>query len=393
MSGSSYQLPDLLSLTRDFDLRTNRHCRSVLEASQHWLLSLNHELKDVILTEDEMKYVPGLKMGLLASLCFPTCDLPQLRLASDFIGLLLISNERVKRGINGFGWSGMSAEDLESLDQAGFVELLESHELFKHLQPRISRLISITTPRWQKQFTSSLLALRDAQARATKYRKNNTLLVLDDYVDFSRDLSGLRAVFDLVESSEGLNLDLTEMRLDDADDLRMLRRVAAEFISLAFDIFSFNNDHLAKSKLNLVEVLMSQRDLSIQGAINQAGHLFKDKFEAFKNLELSLWSRHPRGESDVIPASRNISLGATLSTWIRSPLSRSNSRTNLRALYSASEATKWDTITVNDVSLFLQGLKDCMGGSLNWAYETELFFGSKGEAIRNFGWIFLSSPK
>ncbi|KAF9266187.1 hypothetical protein L218DRAFT_100396 [Marasmius fiardii PR-910] len=393
MSGSSYQLPDLLSLTRDFDLRTNRQCRSVVEASEQWLLDLNRESGQDILTESEMKIVPGLKMGLLASLCFPTCDLPQLRLASDFIGLLLISNERVKRGQDGFGWNEMPAEDLDDFDKTGFVQLLDGHELFKHLQPRISRLKPVTTPRWQKQFTSSLLALRDAQSRAIKYRQNNTLLVLDDYVDFSRDLSGLRAVFDLVESSEGLNLDLTELRLDDADDLRMLRRFAAEFITLSFDIFSVNNDQLNKSKLNIIEVLMSQRELSIQAAINQAGHLVKDKFDALKSLESALWSRHPRGNSDIMPPSKNAGLGATLATWIRSPLSRSNSRTNLAALYSTSEPSKWDMNTVNDVSLFLQGLKDCMGGSLNWAYETQLFFGTKGEAIRNFGWIFLSSPR
>ena len=282
------------------------------------------------------------------------------------------------------------------------------------LVPRISRLKTTTTPRWQKQFTNSLLALRDAQLRTISYQRKGTILALDDYIDLSRDLSGLRMVFDLVESSEGLNLDLTEMTLDDADDFRMLRRVAAEFIALSFvrsspsqiqrtknlplnskDIFMLNNDQLAANKLNVVEVLMTERDLSLQAAVNEAAHLVKEEFDAFQRLETSLWGRHPRENANGSPASglkeQNATLGATLSTWIRKPLSRSSSRTNLAALFSASEATKWDTSTANDASLFLQGLRDCMGGSLHWAYETELFFGSKGEAIRNFGWIFLPS--
>ncbi|KAJ8087106.1 hypothetical protein PM082_005934 [Marasmius tenuissimus] len=393
--GSSYQLPDLLSLTRDFELRTNRHCRNVVEASNKWFLDLNDEADAQVLTEDERQHASGLKAGLLASLCFPTCDLPQLRLAADFIGLLLISNERVKTGgMEAFGWDTISPDERGSFNKTGFIELLEGHALLKHLVPRLSRLKSITTPRWQKQFTTSLLALRDAQSHAIKYRRNGTVLALDDYVDLSRDLSGLRAVFDLVESSEGLNLDLTEMTLADADDFRMLRRVAAETIALSFDIFSLNNDQLAGNRLNVVEVLMSERGISLQAAVNEAGHLVKDKFDAFKELETSLWARHPRENANGSSASgQGATLGATLSTWIRKPrsLSRSSSRTNLAALFSASEASKWDTSTANDASLFLQGLKDCMGGSLHWSYETELFFGSKGEAIRNFGWIFLSS--
>ncbi|EEB93702.1 hypothetical protein MPER_07606, partial [Moniliophthora perniciosa FA553] len=266
------------------------------------------------------------------------------------------------------------------------------------LSERITRLQKITTPRWQKQFTSSIRAFKEAQLAAIKYRRNNIVPALDDYVDFCRDLNGLRMIFDLVESAEGLNLDITEMRLDDGDDLRMLRRLAAEFISLSFDIFAYNNDQAAGYKLNIVDVMMAQRDLSIQGAVNQSGSLIKDKFDGFKTLETALWSRHPREDPSSSQLSRppppaeptNASLGSTLTTWIRSPLSRSSSRTNLRALFSASEATKWDRNTIKDVSLFLQGLKDCMGGCLNWAYDSQIFFGTQGDAVRNFGWAFLT---
>ncbi|KAK7035380.1 hypothetical protein VNI00_011911 [Paramarasmius palmivorus] len=399
MSNSSYQLPDLLSLTRPFDLRTNKSCRAVGIESEQWLADLGSELDydETTLKAAELELVPKLKIGLLASLCFPTCDAPQLRLAADFWALIIIANERIKAGVGERGGHGWNEVPEGAISNNGFTELLNTHDLFKHLGPRIARLEPITTPRWKKQFTTSIRAYKEAQLAAIKYRRNGTEPALDDYVDFCRDLNGLRMIFDLVESAEGLNLDITEMRLDDGDDLRMLRRFAAEFISLSFDIFSYNNDQAAGYKLNLVDVMMSQRDLSIQGAVNQSGSLIKDKFDGFKALETALWSRHPR--EDAHPASppaepsAGTSLGSTLTAWVRSPLSRSNSRTNLRALFSASEATKWDRNTINDVSLFFQGLKDCMGGCLNWAYDSQIFFGTKGDAVRNFGWVFLTQKE
>jgi hypothetical protein len=44
---------------------------------------------------------------------------------------------------------------------------------------------------------------------------------------------------------------------------------------------------------------------------------------------------------------------------------------------------------LNDIASYVQALRDCIVGTINWAYETELYFGKKGEEIRTFGWIFL----
>lgn len=45
---------------------------------------------------------------------------------------------------------------------------------------------------------------------------------------------------------------------------------------------------------------------------------------------------------------------------------------------------------LEDVKAMVQGLKDCIVGCVNWVYETELFFGGKGEEVRAFGWVFLA---
>lgn len=126
---TSFQLPDLLTLTGSFELHVNPWCHPVTVASEKWMLE--------ILEPEEFATLPLMKMGLLASLCFPSCDAPQLRLLTDFLTLLLYSNFRVLyRNCDAQGsevWptsegEELSAEDSEALSWS---TLLASHPLLK----------------------------------------------------------------------------------------------------------------------------------------------------------------------------------------------------------------------------------------------------------------------
>jgi hypothetical protein len=91
----SYQLPDLLSLIRNakFELRINNYCRNIAQSSEKWL-------KDTLNGQEASawKALRATKVGLLVALCFPTCDAPQLRLITDFMSLLLLSNASTPLG-------------------------------------------------------------------------------------------------------------------------------------------------------------------------------------------------------------------------------------------------------------------------------------------------------
>jgi len=76
----SFQLPDLLAIIGSLELRTNPHCRFVTDSSEIWL----SEEPDM-LTANELSYLRSTKIGLLAALCFPACDAPQLRILTDFM--------------------------------------------------------------------------------------------------------------------------------------------------------------------------------------------------------------------------------------------------------------------------------------------------------------------
>ena len=56
-----------------FELRSNQHCSHVTLSSEKWALA-----NPLFLDAEEEAHLPGARLGLLASLCFPTCDPGQL---------------------------------------------------------------------------------------------------------------------------------------------------------------------------------------------------------------------------------------------------------------------------------------------------------------------------
>ena len=85
----SFQIPDLLGTISPLELRTNRFCRFATDTSEKWFFEQTN-----CLSPTELSYLRSTKFGLLAALCFPTCDAPQLRLLTDFLTILFYSHIR-----------------------------------------------------------------------------------------------------------------------------------------------------------------------------------------------------------------------------------------------------------------------------------------------------------
>ncbi|KAJ7102908.1 isoprenoid synthase domain-containing protein [Mycena epipterygia] len=335
----SVQLPDFLSLSRAFDLRTNRHCFAVTSASEQWFTT-----QENVLNEDERAGLRSMKIGLWAACVFPTCDSPHLRLATDFLTALVTCNARLARAqtLRDCGWT-----EERSPDSLG---CLSENLLFRHFMPKIASVMP--SELWREKFCRSCEAFRAAQMQMLAHRQNNTLPGVDAYVELRRDLSGLPMVLDLIQMAEGLNLTV-------GDEWDSLNRFAADIVALSIDIFAYNNDQFIDNNFNIVSIIRADRGVSVQVAINAAFALVEQSFQNFLAAESTLFLGQ-----DPAPSAR---------LW--SPLSRMQPPVQ-RELPA-------------DSKIYLHGLKDCIVGTLNWSYETELYFGSKGDEVRQFGWVFL----
>jgi hypothetical protein len=130
----SFQLPDLLSIVGSLELRTNPHCRFVTDGYENWISG-----EPDILTANELTYLRSTKLGLLAALCFPTCDVPQLRILTDFIATIFYSGMR--ECAPGYSSNLLKREEQfytmdvsESEERQSAIDILKAHELFKQLR-------------------------------------------------------------------------------------------------------------------------------------------------------------------------------------------------------------------------------------------------------------------
>ncbi|KAJ7235641.1 isoprenoid synthase domain-containing protein [Mycena haematopus] len=241
-SSTSVQLPDLLSLGRAFELRTNRHCHAVTSASENWFMTQQN-----ILTDDEKAGLRSMKIGLWASVCFPTCDSPQLRLATDFLVALVVCNCRLAhaRTPRECGWMEKQLP--------GCASCLSGNDLFRALMPQLTNAMPSDLSR--QKFNRSAEAFSTAQMQILSYRQSGILPTLETYADLRRDLSGIPLVFDLIEMAEGLQMPSGGPQWDS------LKNCAADIIALSMDVFAYNNDQSIDNQFNIVSIV-SQIEVS-----------------------------------------------------------------------------------------------------------------------------------
>jgi hypothetical protein len=194
-----------------------------------------------------------------------------------------------------------------------------------------------------------------AQQQVARNRLDDVVPDLESYIELRRDSSGIKMIFDLIEVVGGLDLP---SEIIEGQDARRLAHLTADIINWSMDIISYNVDQAKGNKHNLITVLMNEKQLTVQGAISYATTLVKQSLEAFLALERSI-------PTPVVHSSWS------LSSWYSRP-------------------TGWDARTRSDVQAYIRGLRDCIVGFSNWAYETEMYFGEKGEEARAFGWVFLT---
>jgi len=112
---------------------------------------------------------------------------------------------------------------------------------------------------------------------------------------------------------------------------------------------------------------MLHKNLSVQGAMNLCGNMIKDAFTSFSSFEHALLT--------LFDPERSLKLPVLSWMW----------KSIVPDAMSGEEAAAMLKI----VKRYIQALKDYIIGSINWVYETELFFGKRGGEIRAFGWVFV----
>ncbi|KAI0084555.1 isoprenoid synthase domain-containing protein [Irpex rosettiformis] len=305
---NNFQIPDLTKLCGEhFDLRVNEHCHPVGQESRQWVLQQGLTLVDEYSSSSSNAralQLASLQIPLLASLWYPTCDVTQLRTATDLLTILFYK-----------------CNHPDVLNEAAGRTALDS------VVNRVRHAMNEQSSRWAR-FQTTLASFHTARTSGQPQSVGSLLISKR-----SSEIFGV--AFDLQEYVEDLQVSDEVIHGQFLSDLK---RNALDAVTWMKEVVEYNvKQAKGESAVNLIAVLMREKEITLQAAVNQATANAKECIQSFVRLSLG------------------------------------------------DKATS----LTEDAKRYVQGLRDCIVGWAYWVYETEEYFLKNGEEVKAFGWVFL----
>lgn len=318
-SPKSFILPDLVSHC-NFKLRVNRHRKQVTVETKKWLFQ-----GDNLVGAKRVAY-HGLNAGLLTAMTYPDAACPQLRVCNDFLTFLFhldnLSDDMDNRGTRSVG-----EVVLNSL----------YHPFTYHSPVRIGRMtrnlykrvILTASPGTQQRFIETMDFFFQSVTQQALDRATGVIPDLKSYIALRRDTSGCKPCWALIEYANNLKIPDEVM---EHPTILALGEATNDLVTWSNDIFSYNVEQSKGDTHNMIPVVMNQRNLDLQSAVDFVGEMCKSAIDRF------------------------IAERANLPSW-------------------GPEIDR-------QVKTYVQGLADWIVGSLHWSFESTRYFGTSGRRIK-----------
>ncbi|KAK8071749.1 terpenoid synthase [Apiospora saccharicola] len=184
------------------------------------------------------------------------------------------------------------------------------------------------TSTFKRRFLATWLKYVESVARQAELRSQSRIVDLATYFPIRRHTSGALST-----------ITLHEMDLSIPDEIRCnkvllrMETLAVDLIVIANDILSYNKEQAVRDdEHNIITIIMQQFHLGVQAAFDYAGELSRRKMQRF----YALYARLPRWMGPVGLA----------------------------------------------VQRLVDGMAQCVSGTMHWSYESERYFGKRGPAIK-----------
>ncbi|KAG0704562.1 isoprenoid synthase domain-containing protein [Suillus ampliporus] len=316
---AGFILPDFFS-DFPYPFRLNAHCYPVSSASGEWLSNEAH------LVEPEKSKYMSLRAGYFASSVYPDADAFCLKVCADFLGWSFKLDDwlEIDRSDVGDAWGVRDCCMSAYRDPTNFQTERYSAKMCKSYFGRF-----METGSRPDRFIHTMDLWFISAAKEVDNRAKGVVNDVESYIDLRRDLSGCKSCFALIEFVSNIYLP------DDVVShpvIMALEESANDFVSWSNDIFSYNMEQSHHSTHNLVAVLMIDKGLDLQGAVDHCAQLSKSAIQRFEEN---------------------------------------------RALLPS-----WGEEVDRQVAIYVQGLQNWMAGSLNWSFETARYFGKDAQTVK-----------
>ncbi|KAF5359149.1 hypothetical protein D9756_002983 [Leucocoprinus leucothites] len=321
-----YLLPDLVA---DCPYLPDRspHQKTVSPASDEWFL--HHAHYDA--TKTAKLY--GLKAGNLTAACYPTADEFHLRAVADYLNWLFNMDdwmddlgEKATERMKEVCMDAMREPETYVTDKKGGIMT----------KCYTSRLQKTAGPGCLQRFIDNMSLFFDAVIVQSSDRMNEKTPTLEEYIDVRRDTSGCKPCFQLAEYVG--RFDLPQKVVDNERIMRM-EQSTNDLVTWSNDIFSYDKEQIRDDTHSMIPVTMIHYGLNLQEAVNFVGQMCSQAIQNFAHDRKCLEEE-------------------------------------------AEKELGWDKEVIEMVRKYADGLEHWISGSLHWSFETERYFGKRGQEVK-----------
>ncbi|KAG2147667.1 isoprenoid synthase domain-containing protein [Suillus clintonianus] len=309
-----YTLPDLLSLC-SFDFsKPNPYLQECSAESNAWVTRFN------VLNDKNKIKMENSQSELLCALVYPYAGHEGFRTTCDFVNLLFVL-DHLSDDMNGKDAHGACEVFYQVMADPDF-----NHEsiLAKITLDFRQSILRAAKPQFFKHFLSCLRGYTQAVVQEAELREAGEVHDLINFVPLRRENSAVRCCFTFIEYN--LDIELPDAVFDDPI-FQSVYFAAVDMVCWSNDLFSYNVEQaMGHTSNNIVTVLMQEKGMSVQEAVDSIGVVFKQLMTRF--------------------------------------------------LKDKSRLPSWGADVDRDVALYVEGLTRWVGGNLVWSFQCSRYFGT-----------------
>ncbi|KAG8900686.1 hypothetical protein FRC00_011755 [Tulasnella sp. 408] len=274
MTPSTFYLPDL-ERSSPFPLRDNLHHEPSASLSNEWIASYGiHPNKAHRIGFESCVF------GLLVSYCYPRADKERFRVLCDFINSLfafddLMDEEHLVRDVHGT----KAVMDI-AMNALWHPETYQTDfQVGQSIQDFWGRAIKMgCAPGTQRRFLEYMDHYCRAVLEQVTNRSKNHIMDVESFTRMRRDTGALKICF--VMGEFGLGLDLPD-EVFEHPLIQTMENCSNDIVVLANDVYSWNIEQAQGHTANIITVLMNQKDIPVQEAMDIVGQEIQKRFQLY----------------------------------------------------------------------------------------------------------------
>ena len=258
----------------------SRHTEAIRRHAAEWLPKMGLAARP-----ERMREHTAIDIPLLTAMTHPWATRSDLMMVHDWLAWLFEFDDQFDNAVDGADparLEALSAALLRTLDGASNAgSELAQLPICVALSDIWRRIKRRTSPEWRARFRAHVLDYLTSYSWEEANRRHHRLPGVKEYLEHRQRTGAVHPCFDILIPT--LNIEYDDKKFDNRN-IRVLEYCACEIITLSNDIISVRKEKYHCDYHNIVMILSTEKDISIEEAIHETASMVAERLHGFSKM-------------------------------------------------------------------------------------------------------------